>query len=163
VTELALTLIRLGFLLLLWLAVVITIMVLRRDLRAPRDARAAAATAAAAAAAQRKTPPPPKAPRPKRGAPRQLVVTDGSLKGTTIPLGAAQITIGRAPDSTLVLDDDYASSHHARLYQHEGRWVVADMGSTNGTWIDRGRITAPTVVPVGTPVRVGRTVLELRR
>ena len=53
------------------------------------------------------------------------------------PLGSAPITIGRAPDSTLVIDDEYASARHARLFQHEGQWVAEDLGSTNGTWISK--------------------------
>jgi pSer/pThr/pTyr-binding forkhead associated (FHA) protein len=79
-----------------------------------------------------------------------------------ITLGAAPITVGRAPDSTIVLTDDYASNRHARLLPRDGQWLVEDLGSTNGTYLDRTRVTEPTVVPVGTPVRVGKTVLELR-
>ena len=73
----------------------------------------------------------------------KLVVIEGPLNGTIVPLGNVQITIGRAPDSTLIIDDDYASSRHARIYPSEGSWVVEDLGSTNGTWIDRTRITSP--------------------
>ena len=95
--------------------------------------------------------------------PRNLVVTQGSLQGTVLPLGSAPVTIGRAADNTLVVDDDYASSHHARLYQTEGRWIVEDVGSTNGTWIERNRITGPTLLEPGAPLRVGRTIFELRK
>ena len=158
-SELALTLIRLGFLALLWLAVIIVIGVLRRDLRAPREARPSAPVRSKPAP----TPKPAKPAKAKRGAPTMLVVTEGQLAGSQVPLGSAPITIGRDPDSTLVLTDDYASNHHARLYPSEGRWVVEDLGSTNGTWIDRARITSPTVVPTGVAIRVGRTVLELRK
>ena len=89
-------------------------------------------------------------------------MTEGTLAGTMITLGAAPITVGRAPDSTIVLTDDYASNRHARLLPRDGQWLVEDLGSTNGTYLDRTRVTEPTVVPVGTPVRVGKTVLELR-
>jgi pSer/pThr/pTyr-binding forkhead associated (FHA) protein len=92
-----------------------------------------------------------------------LVVTEGPLAQTVIPLGTAQITLGRAPDSTLVIDDDYASSRHARLYPGDDGWIVEDLGSTNGTWIDRTRITSPTVLPPGVPLRIGRTTLQLKR
>ncbi len=77
-------------------------------------------------------------------------------------LGASPITIGRAPDSTLVLTDDYASNRHARLIPRDGQWLVEDLGSTNGTYLDRTKVTAPTPVTPGTPVRIGTTVLELR-
>jgi pSer/pThr/pTyr-binding forkhead associated (FHA) protein len=162
VSELVLTLLRLGFLLLIWGLVLVTVLVLRRDLRAPRDARPLVAA------------PPPKTPRsakperaskqktPKSGV-RSLVVVEGALAGTVIPLGAADVTMGRAPDSTIVLDDDYASNNHAKLSLVNGTWVVSDLGSTNGTWIDRQRIVAPTQLQVGHQLKVGRTVLELRR
>jgi pSer/pThr/pTyr-binding forkhead associated (FHA) protein len=163
VSELLLTLLRLGFLALIWLLVVVTIVVLRRDLRAPRDARPLVAAAAPRGAAkQRRAARQDKAPRVKSG-PRQLVVIDGPLTGTVIPLGTADVTIGRAPSSTLVLDDDYASNAHSRLTLTQGTWIVSDLGSTNGTWIDRTRITSPTPLTVGHTLKVGRTVLELRK
>ena len=78
-------------------------------------------------------------------------------------LGDAPLTIGRAPDSTLVLTDDYASSRHARLVPRDGQWLVEDMGSTNGTYVDRSKVTAPTPVGPGTPIRIGKSILELRK
>jgi pSer/pThr/pTyr-binding forkhead associated (FHA) protein len=91
------------------------------------------------------------------------VVTAGPREGTRIELGASSVSIGRAAENTLVLDDDYVSNRHARLFPHEGAWVVEDLGSTNGTYLDRTRLTSPMVVPVGTPVRIGKSVLELRK
>lgn len=158
-SELALTLVRLGFLALLWVFIVALLIVLRRDLRAPSDAKPMTATPARA----------PRAPRPPRSARIRgakgtaLLVVEGPLKGTVVPLGTTQVTIGRAPDSTIVIEDEYASSRHARIYQSEGAWIVEDLGSTNGTWIDRTRITTPTVLPVGAPLRVGRTTLQLQK
>jgi len=163
VSELLLTLLRLGFLALIWLLVIVTILVLRRDLRAPRDARPlVAAPVPRSTAKPAKAPKPDKTPKVKMGA-RQLVVIEGPLTGTVIPLGTADVTIGRAPHSTLVLDDDYASNNHSRLTLTHGTWVVSDLGSTNGTWVDRSRITAPTPLTVGHTLKVGRTVLELRK
>jgi len=92
-----------------------------------------------------------------------MIVTGGPLQGTVINLTDAPITIGRAPDSTLVLADDYASSRHARLYPQNGQWIVEDLGSTNGTYLDRTKITRPTPVPLGVPIRIGKTVIELRK
>ena len=77
-------------------------------------------------------------------------------------LGEAPITIGRAEDSTLVITDDYASAKHARLVPRAGQWFVEDLGSTNGTYLDRAKVSAPTPVPLGVPIRIGRTALELR-
>jgi pSer/pThr/pTyr-binding forkhead associated (FHA) protein len=63
-----------------------------------------------------------------------------------------------------VLDDDFASSRHARIFPDpSGQWVVEDLGSTNGTYLDRTKLTAPTPVPLGVPIRIGKTVLELRK
>jgi len=114
-------------------------------------------------AKQSKQPKPSRPPKPRRGAPKMLVVTAGPGVGTQIELGGSPVSIGRAAENTLVLDDDYVSGRHARLFPHEGAWVVEDLGSTNGTYLDRTRLTAPIVVPVGTPVRIGKTVLELRK
>ena len=160
-SELALTLVRLGFLTLLWAFVLITVLALRRDLRQPAEARPAGRERRPARAP--KPPKPPKVAKQQKVKGSKLVVIEGPLIGTIVPLGNVQITIGRAPDSTLVIDDDYASSRHARIYPSEGAWVVEDLGSTNGTWIDRTRITTPTVLPVGAPLRVGRTTLQIQK
>jgi pSer/pThr/pTyr-binding forkhead associated (FHA) protein len=79
-----------------------------------------------------------------------------------LTLGEQPISIGRAEDSTLVITDDYASARHARLVPRNGQWFVEDLGSTNGTYLDRAKVTAPTPVPLGVPIRIGRTSIELR-
>ncbi|MDQ1248349.1 MAG: hypothetical protein QG597_2721 [Actinomycetota bacterium] len=154
-SELALTLLRFGFLLLLWLFVLLVVSALRRDLAAPSSAPVATTGTAT-------TREPKSRKRRAKDTARKLVVVEGSLAGTVLPLGTSPVTLGRAADCTLVLDDDYASSHHSRLYPHEGTWVLEDLGSTNGTWIDRTRVTGPTVLAMGQPLRIGRTVFELR-
>jgi Inner membrane component of T3SS, cytoplasmic domain len=158
---LTLTLIRLAFLAVLWLFVIAAVGVVRTDLfgSSPRRRRSSRKTRPARPAA-----PPRRAPaRPSRSGPHQMVVTAGVLAGTTIGLSDTQITIGRADDATLVLNDDYASTRHARLFPQDGQWLVEDLGSTNGTYLDRQKVTQPTPVPVGVPIRIGKTVLELRR
>lgn len=156
-SELVLTLLRWGILIALWLFVMFTLGALRRDLEAPPEG------AAALPPRPQAQPKPKRAPRAGRKRASNLVVTSGHLSGTVIPLGSAPITIGRAPDSTLVVDDEYASARHARLFPHEGQWVAEDLGSTNGTWVGKTRLTAPTVLQVGQSLRVGQTVLELRK
>jgi pSer/pThr/pTyr-binding forkhead associated (FHA) protein len=158
---LTLTLIRLAFLAVLWLFVIAAVGVVRTDLFGAQRRRRA----------QRKARPPRPAPPPaprrsgrvSRSTPQQMVVTAGPLAGKTFPLTDAQITIGRADDATLVLTDDYASTRHARIFPQDGQWIVEDLGSTNGTYLDRQKVTQPTPVPVGVPIRIGKTVLELRR
>ena len=93
---------------------------------------------------------------------RQLVVTHGALAGTRIALADQPVLLGRADSCTLVIDDDYASNQHARLSPHGSDWFLEDLGSTNGTYLDRTRVTTPVKVAAGTPIRIGKTVIELR-
>ena len=150
---------RFGFLILLWIFVFTVVGVIRRDLFAgSRASRIVAAPRGVAAATA-----PGRPAKAKRGrAARQLMVTGGALAGTRITLGDAPISIGRAEDSTLVITDDYASARHARLVPRAGQWYIEDLGSTNGTYLDRAKVTTPTPVPLGVPIRIGRTSLELR-
>jgi pSer/pThr/pTyr-binding forkhead associated (FHA) protein len=156
-STLTLLLIRLAFLAILWLFVIAAVGVVRTDMF---GTSAAGRKAARQPKAQR-----PRQGRPPRGGrePHRLLVTSGALAGTSLGLTDQQITVGRANDATLVLNDDYASSRHARLFPQDGQWIVEDLGSTNGTYLDRQKVTQPTPVPVGVPIRIGKTVLELRR
>jgi pSer/pThr/pTyr-binding forkhead associated (FHA) protein len=167
VNALELTLIRIGFLAVLWLFVIAAVGVIRTDLFGPapsrRSRRASRLVSQQARPQPRATQPRVKPPRASRAAPQQLLVTAGSLAGTSLGLTDEQITIGRSGDATLVLSDDYASTRHARLFPQDGQWLVEDLGSTNGTYLDRQKVTRPTPVPVGVPIRIGKTVLELRR
>ena len=159
--ELSLTIIRVAFLAVLWLFVIAAIGVVRTDLLGGPSTTARRSKAPQAQAPRQGRPARP--PRPGRGSPRILVVTAGALKGTSLDLAQQQITLGRANDATLVLNDDYASSRHARIFPQDGQWIVEDLGSTNGTYLDRQKVTRPMPVPVGVPIRIGKTVLELRR
>lgn len=155
-TELVLTIARFGLLALLWIFVFTVVGVIRRDIFAGSRSRLVAAPRGVGAATSRPA-------KVKKGrAAHQLVVTAGQLAGTRLTLGESQITIGRAEDSTLVITDDYASARHARLVPRGGQWYIEDLGSTNGTYLDRSKITGPTPVPLGVPIRIGRTSLELR-
>ncbi|WP_328318551.1 FHA domain-containing protein FhaB/FipA [Streptomyces sp. NBC_00388] len=172
-SELTLTVMRLGFLAVLWLFVIVAVQVIRSDLFGTRvtqrGSRRNADSRPPQTARQAATPPQqrqqqPAAGRQRRGAPTKLVVSEGSLTGTTVALQGQTVTLGRAHDSTIVLDDDYASSRHARIYpDRDGQWIVEDLGSTNGTYLDRTRLTTPTPIPLGAPIRIGKTVIELRK
>lgn len=155
--ELTFTLLRLGYLVLLWLLVGGSILVLRRDIygtvvtkrgqgaKEPRQKKRDRAKSA------KKSP-----------ALTTLLVTEGPLTGSSLQLSDRPIIVGRAPTSTLVLDDDYASGQHARIYPQGGRWYVEDLGSTNGTVVGGIRITEPTELNARTPIRFGQTIVELR-
>jgi pSer/pThr/pTyr-binding forkhead associated (FHA) protein len=157
VPALILQLTRIGFLILLCLFVLAAMRVVRSDLRYAADPRADGGGRGRSGSPQNQQ----QAPA-GRLHPSILVVTAGSLSGTRLRLGPGPILIGRAEDSTLVLDDDYASTRHARLTQQGQEYFLEDLGSTNGTYLDRARITTPTPVPIGVPIRIGRTVIELR-
>ncbi len=160
-STLTLLLIRLAFLAVLWLFVITAVGVVRTDLfgQSPSSRKQKRQR-------QNARPRPARPARPARAGrsePQRLLVTGGPLSGTTLSLTEQQITIGRSNDATLVLNDDYASSRHARLFPQDGQWIVEDLGSTNGTYLDRQKVTQPTPVPTGVPIRIGKTVLELRR
>jgi pSer/pThr/pTyr-binding forkhead associated (FHA) protein len=106
------------------------------------------------------------APAPsKRGkqTPRKMVVIDGDqLKGKSFTLDD-EIIIGRADRCHIVLDDSYVSQIHARVFAKGDVFMVEDMGSTNGTYINRNRVTSPTEVLRGDRLKIGKTVLEMRK
>ena len=157
-------------LVLMWGLVLAAVVAIRSDFvggrtKAPRR-RPAPAAAPARPTAARPTAAAAPAAKPsgrKRSAARQVAITAGPLAGTTIPLGDSPITIGRADSSTLVVADDYVSTNHARLVPRGDSWVLEDLGSTNGTFLDRTKVTEPTPVPLGVPIRIGKTTLELRK
>ena len=147
---------------------------------AAAGAAAGAARPAGAAAAGAPTTPPPGTPKVPTfipapgtelsGPPRastanagRLVITSGPKSGTDIPLGTEPLPIGRSTDSSVVIRDDYTSTHHARLMVWGEEWVIQDLDSTNGTFLDGQRVTAPVHVPLNTPIRIGATTFELRR
>lgn len=153
-SALVVAVVKYGLLALIWLFVLLAVRVIRTDLWGGRPTAVRAPSTPAPAAGGR---------RERRSQARRLVVTEGSLAGTAIGLGEAPITLGRAPDCTLVLTDDYASNRHARLVPRDGVWLVEDLGSTNGTYLGQSKVSRPTPVPLGQPIRIGKTALELRR
>ena len=76
---------------------------------------------------------------------------------------AATMLVGRAPECDIKVDDTYASQQHARLFGRQGGWYVEDLGSTNGTFVNEQRLAAPALVQPGDKIRVGTTMLELKR
>jgi pSer/pThr/pTyr-binding forkhead associated (FHA) protein len=95
--------------------------------------------------------------------PRSVVVhgPDGA-KPRTLQVTASMV-VGRAPECDLRIEDTYASQQHARLFGKNGAWYVEDLGSTNGTFVNDQKLAAPAKVQAGDKIRVGTTVLELRR
>ena len=171
--ELTLLILRVAFLLVLWGFVFAIVYALRSDLfgqkvrRMPAPAAAAPpAPAPAPAPAAPVAAPHPATPRQEGGSSlgaRRLVITSGAKEGLEIDLPEELLTIGRSNDSGLVIRDDYTSTHHARLLLWKDGWVIQDLDSTNGTYLDGTRVVVPTQIPLNTTVKIGTTSFELRR
>ena len=168
--ELTLLLLRIAFLAVMWGFIFAIVFALRSDLfghktrRMPVPAQSASATVPAAKVAP---PPAPKAAVSREPvgslAAKRLVITSGSKEGLEIDLPDEQLSIGRSSESNLVIRDDYTSTHHARLLLWNEGWVIQDLDSTNGTYLDGVRVIVPTQVPLNTPIKIGTTSFELRR
>lgn len=179
-SELTLLVLQLGFLLLLWVFIFAIVYSLRSDLFGQRVRKlqpesagapvAASAFPAASSGAPTAAVSHPAAPASgpdgetasTENASR-LVITSGQRAGAEFPLGRDEITIGRSSDSAIIIRDDYTSTHHARLMLWNGRWMIQDLDSTNGTFLNGSRVTVPTPIPLGATVKVGATTFELRR
>ena len=117
--------------------------------------------------AEMRDPKPSKKPKPRAGG---AAAPGGSLriidppdkKGKTFALGN-ELTVGRAAGCQISLDDTFASQLHARIFRKEGKLYLEDLGSTNGTFLNRKKVTAPAPLRTGDRIQVGRTVLEVRR
>lgn len=160
-SQLSLTLLRLGFLALLWTLVLSAIAVLRADIYGTRVLRRGRGLT------PRKIQPkttaaPTRSATGVKARPLHLAIIAGPLKGTTIPLGSAAVTIGRAPTATVVLEDDYCSSRHAQVYREGDTWMLEDLGSTNGTFLRDARVEDAVPLEVGDLIRLGATTIEMR-
>jgi len=157
VSEIALTVIKVLFLALLWLFVFSAVSVIRSDL----FGRAVPTPDQPAARELETPPPPPRGTRRPRGEPRVLSIVQGAQTGESAELAGGVVLIGRGADCQLILDDDYVSTRHARVVAADGGVYVEDLGSTNGTYVNGARLTAPTSISLPDTVRIGRTILRL--
>lgn len=159
-SELTVTIIRLGLLALLWAFVFSVVGALRGDLY---GTRVLARSSSGQPVARRDRPSRAAARQVRRG-PTHLVVVEGSLRGTSVPLASGGLLIGRNPECSLVIDDDFASGRHLRLHPgDDGTWIADDLGSTNGTFVNNQRIGTGARLEPGAQIRIGKTVLELQR
>lgn len=180
-TGLTLLVLRFAFLAVLWLFVFVIVFALRSDLfgqrvrTIPTDPKAApsgpttpsvpsaAMTAPASAGAFTELIDQGGGTASNSAVATRLVITEGSREGMEMPLGGGPITIGRSSESNVVIRDDYTSTNHARLDLRAEGWVVTDLESTNGTFVNGQKVTSPVLVAEGTPITIGTTTFELRR
>ncbi|WP_298087740.1 FHA domain-containing protein [uncultured Corynebacterium sp.] len=145
---------RIGVLVVLWFFIWMTLRALRADANAASGLRPVRAVPVAQGRGR---------PFQRSQIPHQLLVTAGPLAGSRMNLdNQREITIGRADDSAFVLNDDYASSHHARLLPRGGEWFLEDLDSRNGTFLNGQRVEQPEKLQPGMEIRIGRTTLRLQ-
>lgn len=173
-SDLALFIVRAAFVVILWIFIFTLISVVRSDLfgqkivrrvmkeNSPKILSSPVVPQAASRAAAPTELVVPRASALNRVTPDRLLITAGDKAGYQLNLDRAEITIGRAESSDLVIDDEFASTNHARLVKAGNEWTLEDLGSTNGTYLDGAKVTAPVAFRVGSEVRIGKTAFELR-
>jgi pSer/pThr/pTyr-binding forkhead associated (FHA) protein len=102
-------------------------------------------------------PPPAPSPRPAPRVPAALptALVDTSSGRRYLLSQFGRVTLGRAPDNNVVFDSNLVSGHHAEIRYESGRFVLHDLGSTNGTFVNGRKITGPNMLKVGFRVRIG--------
>jgi hypothetical protein len=144
-----LKLLELCLLALLWLFFLRVLRAVWTEVKGP----AAVAPRSAPSAAGRRS------PARRRGTPRLVVVDPKDRKGHAYDLDEEQ-TVGRAAGCQITLDDTYVSQLHARVFNKDGAWFVEDLGSTNGTYLNTKRVSAPLALKRGDQIKIGAVVME---
>lgn len=169
-SELALFLVRVAFVGVLWVFIFSIISVIRADLFGQKVVSQVAEENSPLVVSKPIVPAAPAAPirvlatsdAPSSASAKTLVITEGENTGFELPLTGREVTIGRATSSDIVINDEYASTQHAKLVLMNDDWLIQDLNSTNGTFLAGTRVGTPAVVKLNTPVKVGKTVFELR-
>jgi hypothetical protein len=155
VPESLLTILKFCFLALLYLFLLRVVRAVWAEVAGPRAARPAPGAAASAPARRRER-------GSAKGVLRLRVVEPAAQRGRAYEL-ADELTVGRAAGCQITLEDTYASQLHARVFRKDGQLFVEDLGSTNGTYLNRKKVTAPVALRKGDRLQVGKTVMELSR
>jgi pSer/pThr/pTyr-binding forkhead associated (FHA) protein len=164
VSELALFLVRIGFVAVLWIFILSLLSVIRADLYGRRVISKIAKQNA------------PKLPGGLPGSvaslgledsdsfePTHIAILSGRTAGTSMELeDKTEILIGRSAGCDLVLSDEFSSNTHAKLIKVGEDWVLQDLSSTNGTFLDGRKVTTPATIKAGMTIRIGTTNFELR-
>jgi len=161
VSELALFLVRIGFVAVLWIFVLSLLSVVGASFKNRR---------VMSRLAKQSGPQLSQAPVPELDIddgdafePTKVQMLTGRSAGNSLELGEKkEVTIGRSPGSDLVISDEFASNTHAKLVLVGDEWVLQDLSSTNGTFIDGKRVTTPVTMTAGATIRIGTTTFDLR-
>lgn len=149
---------KIALLIVLWLFIWVAVRAMRKDVNtmaatagaAPASGMAAGPSSSGGRGFSRATPP------------TSLSLVSGPLTGTTLNLqGYQEVTMGRSGSCTLVVEDDFASGSHARLFTRSGVWLVEDLDSRNGSFLNGQRIDQPEQVSAGQEIRIGQTTVRL--
>jgi pSer/pThr/pTyr-binding forkhead associated (FHA) protein len=165
-SELALFLVRIGFVAVLWIFILSLLSVIRADLygrrviskiarqNAPNLAQSPGIAGSVASLG---------IDDGETFAPTHIAMLTGRTAGTAIPLdGKRELVIGRAANCDLVLGDEFSSNQHAKLVLVGEDWVLQDLNSTNGTFLDGKKVGTPATIRAGMTIRIGTTTFELR-
>jgi hypothetical protein len=163
-SELALFLVRIGFVAVLWIFILSLLSVIRADLygrrvisklalqNAPQLISGGAGSISGLAIEDGES-----------FEPTQIAMLTGRTAGTSVDIaGKREVLIGRAASCDLVISDEFASNMHAKLVLVGEDWVLQDLNSTNGTFIDGRKVVTPATIKQGTTIRIGTTTFELR-
>lgn len=150
-SELALTLLRMGFLALLWIFIYAILRLMRQDLNRV-DSKYSSKSAVS----------PNDLSKTRSGAKvnKVVVITEDLEKEYELRDG---MSFGRSNEASVQIEDDYASSKHAQMRNDNGSWIYEDLGSTNGSWQDRKRISGPVRIKRGTTIKIGNTELRFEK
>ena len=149
---------RIGLLVLLWFFVLMTLRALRAD------TKTTASLATGGGAVQTASPAKPSivSALKKSDAPSQLRVIEGPLVGSHMDISSLdEVVMGRSPQCTVVVGDDFAAARHARLFKQGSEWFVEDLDSRNGTFVGGYRIDQPERVNSNSDIKIGRTIVRL--
>lgn len=163
-SEQLLTVLKLCLLALLYLFFLRVLRAVWTEVNPPRTA-AADAVAATPRKVGRGRAAKPKAPKGRRKAPalpsRLVIVEPAARAGAEFALGP-ELTLGRAAGCSIVLDEQYVSQVHTRIFVRDGSVFAEDLGSTNGTWVNGSRAVGQMPARLGDRIQVGNVVLEVR-
>lgn len=150
-SELALTLLRMGFLALLWIFIYAILRLMRQDLNRV-DSKYSSKSPVS----------PNDLSKTRSGAKvnKVVVITEDLEKEYELRDG---MSFGRSNEASVQIEDDYASSKHAQMRNDNGSWIYEDLGSTNGSWQDRKRISGPVRIKRGSTIKIGNTELRFEK